>query len=168
MGLVRLRALTAAPMLDIVQNQSKLVTTASGMLRIGKLTDYGIDLLTLFVADKQGFGSTGVSATELASHSGIPLPTVSKVCKSLARAGILVGSRGVNGGYRLAREPREVSVADVVRALEGPIALTECLSKPGVCSIEQSCGVRTNWNRVNTHVLRSLQSISIADMHVNA
>ncbi|MFH0830541.1 MAG: SUF system Fe-S cluster assembly regulator [Parcubacteria group bacterium] len=135
------------------------------MLRIGKLTDYGIDLLTLFVADKRGFGVSGVSASELSRQSGVPLPTVSKVCKLLARAGLLIGSRGATGGYRLAHDPTEISLADVVRALEGPIALTDCLASSGTCAVEQTCKTRANWSHVNTHVLRSLESITVADMH---
>src|SRR3990167_9963213 len=103
------------------------------MLRIGRLTDYGIDLLTLFTDSGEGFGAPavqGLSAAQLARRSGVPLPTVSKICKLLAKAGLLVGSRGSTGGYRLARGPSEISIADVVRALEGPIALTACIADP--------------------------------------
>ncbi len=141
------------------------------MLRIGRLTDYGIDLLTLFVDPREGVGDGagasavhGLSAAELSRRSGVPLPTVSKICKLLTKAGLLVGSRGSTGGYRLARDPSEISVADVVRALEGPIALTACVADPGSCALEDSCGTRTNWQRINQHVFASLESVKISEM----
>lgn len=134
------------------------------MLRIGRLTDYGIDLLTLFVDEQLSFGLRGASAAELSRQSGVPLPTVSKICKMLAKAGLLVGSRGSAGGYRLARDARDITVADVVRVLEGPIALTACLAEPNSCSLESTCGTRTNWERINQHVLHSLETVTIAEM----
>jgi FeS assembly SUF system regulator len=134
------------------------------MLRIGKLTDYGIDLLTLFADPREALSVQGISAAELSRRSRVPLPTVSKICKLLTKAELLIGSRGKSGGYRLTRDPSEISVADVVRALEGPIALTACIADPGSCSLEDSCGTRTNWQRINQHVFASLESVKISQM----
>ena len=103
------------------------------MIRIRKLTDYGIVLLTYFAVG----GETSVrTARELAAKAHLPLPTVSKILKSLARSSLLVAHRGIKGGYSLARAPEEITVAEIVAALEGPLALTECsASAPGLCDI---------------------------------
>jgi len=134
------------------------------VLRIGKLTDYGIDLLALFAAEHSDLNVQGGSAAALSRLSGVPLPTVRKLCKLLSRGGVIIASRGVSGGYRLAKDPRDISIAEVVQILEGPLALTACIADPGSCSIEQVCGTRTNWIKVNKHIFDSLERVTIADM----
>ena len=96
------------------------------MIRVSKLTDYGIVLLSYFAhnAEKQPF-----SAKPLSEASQIPLPTVSKLLKMLTNTGLLVSERGRNGGYSLAKKPHEISVAQVISLLEGPLALTECSTR---------------------------------------
>jgi len=89
---------------------------------------------------------------------------VSKVLKVLTREGLLVSHRGVSGGYSLSRDPEEISVGDVLIAMEGPIAMTECLETEGECRQEPVCPVRTNWGRINYAVRGVLDAISIADM----
>ncbi len=135
------------------------------MLRMTKQTDYGIVLMTHLAQDAGGQHS----APELATVLRIALPMVSKIMKLLARDGLLVSHRGVRGGYSLARGPEEISVADVIAALEGPIAMTECIEEahvglPGDCSREPFCAVRGNWQRINGVVRQALESISLADM----
>ncbi|MGH7162730.1 MAG: SUF system Fe-S cluster assembly regulator [Planctomycetota bacterium] len=132
------------------------------MLRITKQADYGIVLLTRFT----GNGERSVhNARDLAAETRLPLPTVSKILKALARDGLLLSHRGVKGGYSLARPAREVSVADIIRALDGPIAMTECLDIEGSdCGIESCCPVRSNWARINRAVRLALAGIPLTEM----
>jgi len=131
------------------------------MLRITKQTDYGIVLLTTLAADQERL----VTSPDLASETSLPQPMVAKILKLLARAGILESHRGVNGGYCLARSPEELSVAEVINALEGQIAITECTDDtPGLCSQETVCSVRSNWNRINLAIQDALDRISLAEM----
>ena len=131
------------------------------MIRLARLTDYGIMLLTLLARDRNGAPR---SAREVAARSRLPQPTVSKLLKALAHAGLLETHRGVRGGFRLAKSPEKVSVADIIAALEGPIGITECTAHPGQCGVEPLCPVRTNWGRINRAVLEALHGISLAEM----
>ena len=132
------------------------------MLRITKQTDYGIVLMTRLAAD----GTASVSnARDLAAGVNLPLPTVSKILKALARAGLIVSHRGVKGGYSLTRDAREIPVVEVIEALEGPIAMTECLdTTANDCGIECSCPVRLNWQAINSAVRDALLKIPLSDM----
>ncbi|MBT3270628.1 SUF system Fe-S cluster assembly regulator [Candidatus Poribacteria bacterium] len=131
------------------------------MIRLSKQTDYGILLLTLFV--ESGAEPT-LTARALADGAGIPLPTVSKVLKLLQRDGLLVSQRGARGGYSLARAASEISVVDIVHALEGGVGLTECVWSPGECAHEVTCRVSANWQIINDAVVGALQQISLLDM----
>ena len=113
------------------------------MFRLTKLTDYGIVLLTHFA---QHPGREAQNARELAAETRLPLPTVGKLLKELTQHGLLVSHRGTHGGYALARGADRISVAEVISALEGPIAITECNNQvdPGLCEHETCCPVRTN------------------------
>jgi FeS assembly SUF system regulator len=130
------------------------------MIRITKQTDYGIVLLTHLAADPE----RQYNAPELAAEARLPLPMVSKILKLLAREGLLVSHRGVKGGYSLARQPEAISMAEIISSLEGPIALTECISVEGDCSHEALCPVRSNWRRINQAVRTALAGISLAEM----
>ena len=131
------------------------------MLRISKLTDYGIVILAHMARDERATHN----ARDMASTSELPLPTVSKVLKTLGRAGLLVSHRGVNGGWSLARPPAKISVAEIITAIEGPIALTECsTSCPGQCDLEPVCPVRDNWRKINRVIRNSLESLSLFHM----
>ena len=94
------------------------------------------------------------------------IPTASKVLKLLAGAGLLESYRGANGGYRVSRQSSEISVAEVIAAIEGPIAMTECSVEEGLCSQEESCELRGNWQRISVAVARALQEVSLAEMLV--
>lgn len=132
------------------------------MIRIAKLTDYGILLLTLFARDSE---PPIHNAPDLAAKAHLPLPTVSKILKALVRGGLLVSHRGVSGGYSLARRPEEISVAEIIDALEGPIGLTECSpDSHGLCYLEPVCPVQSNWQRINHAVLQALTHLTLADM----
>ena len=131
------------------------------MLRVGKLTDYGTVVMTSFARQPQRLHS----ANELAAELGLALPTVSKVLKSLVQYGLLVSHRGAKGGYSLAAAPEEISVAQIIAAIEGPIALTECSSdSTGLCGQEPQCSVRSNWQRINRAVREALEKVTLADL----
>jgi FeS assembly SUF system regulator len=132
------------------------------MIRMTKLTDYGIVLLTHIARHPERLTR---NAPELAAAARLPLPTVSKILKILAREGLLVPHRGAKGGFSLARAPGAITIADVINALEGPIALTEC-SAHGAdrCGIETSCPVSANWRRINRTVREALAGITLAEM----
>jgi FeS assembly SUF system regulator len=130
------------------------------MIRITKQTDYGIVLLSQMAVEPH----RQFNAPELAEAAGLPLPMVSKILKQLVRERLLTSHRGVKGGYSLARSSDDISVAELIAALEGPIALTECISVEGDCSHEASCKVRSNWERINDAVRGALEGISLSEM----
>ena len=112
------------------------------MIRLGKLTDYGLVLMTCMAREHERQLHT---ARDLADKSKLPLPTVSKLLKQLMQGGLLVSHRGIKGGYSLSRVPEAISVADIVARLEGPIALTDCSTDiEGVCEIETCCPIKSN------------------------
>jgi FeS assembly SUF system regulator len=130
------------------------------MIRITKLTDYGIVLLTHLAGQPE----RQFNAPDLAAEAQLPLPMVSKVLKLLVREGLLISHRGVKGGYSLGRPPREISMAEIIAALEGPIAITECIDEAGDCFHEPICQVRSNWQRINAAVRSALAGITLAEM----
>lgn len=130
------------------------------MLRVTKLTDYATVVLTALAAKPGGVHS----AAGLAEQAGLEVPTVAKVLKPLAQAGLVEGFRGVNGGYRLARPASEISLVAIVEAMEGPLGMTECSVHAGACGIEHSCGVRANWRRINDVVADALRGVTLAEM----
>jgi FeS assembly SUF system regulator len=133
------------------------------MIRLSKLTDYAIVVLT----EMARCGTNATFAVHaLASRSSIPEPTVAKLMKALARGGIVRSHRGVAGGYSLSRPAEVISVADIVAALEGPIALTECVGghDDTGCQVERLCAVRGNWDRINNALISALASVSLAEM----
>ncbi|MFH1278123.1 MAG: SUF system Fe-S cluster assembly regulator [Candidatus Eisenbacteria bacterium] len=132
------------------------------MFRITKLTDYGVVLLTNLA---QCSDEAPRGARDLAEEVGLPLPTVSKILKALARGGLLESHRGTKGGYTLTRPPEEISVAEIIAALEGPIAITECVAAaPGTCDQEPLCSVRANWQMINRTVHGALDKITLSQM----
>lgn len=131
------------------------------MLRMTKQADYGIVLLTQMSTNRDRFHN----APELADEAHLPQPTVSKILKQLARNGLLESHRGVKGGYNLARNPAEISAAEIISALDGPIAITECIDDgPGECSQEAICPLRGNWQRINLAIREALEQISLEDL----
>ncbi|WP_273149590.1 SUF system Fe-S cluster assembly regulator [Methylophaga thiooxydans] len=130
------------------------------MLRMGKLTDYGIVLMSYLAANRD----VQHSAHTIAEAVKVPLPTVRKVLKSLSHGGLLKSERGVMGGYSLNNSPDKISVAEIITAIEGPIALTECVSDESHCEQETHCAVQTNWTRINNAVFHALDEVKLADM----
>jgi FeS assembly SUF system regulator len=131
------------------------------MLRITKETDYGILLMAYIAA---GPGGEIHTARQVAKRSGLPFPTVSKILRSLASKRILVSHRGAAGGYSLEKPAAETSIAEIIRALQGPISMVQCGAEPGVCEKEGGCPTRASWNRVSKEVERALESVPITEM----
>ena len=130
------------------------------MLKMSKLTDYGTLLLAQLASETDDLCSAG----QLADATHIGRPTVSKLLKSLTRAGLVVSARGAHGGYALARSAEQISAAEIIDALEGPVAITECSSVDGACELEPFCRVGWAWQRINRSIRRSLQQVSLADL----
>lgn len=130
------------------------------MLRMSKLADYGTVVMTYMAQAPEKVHS----AHDIASHVRVGLPTVSKILKILARQELLVSVRGSRGGYTLARPAHKISIAEIIDAMEGPVALTECSSSPGLCVQESSCSIRSNWQKINRAVRRALETMSLAEM----
>jgi FeS assembly SUF system regulator len=132
------------------------------MLRLSREADYAIVLMTRLAGTDPAVPQ---AASEVAMGVGLTPQMVSKILKRLARGELLVSHRGVNGGYRLARTPAEITVAEIITAIEGPIGLTVCVDHvPGACERESRCDVRANWQLINRRVLESLATITLAEM----
>jgi FeS assembly SUF system regulator len=129
------------------------------MLRISKLTDYAILMMVEMTRD-----GGMLSAHAVAERVRVETPTASKVLKLLAGSGLLESYRGANGGYRVNREASNISVAEIIAAIEGPIAMTECSVEEGLCSQEDQCELRGNWQRISLAVAQALREVSLAEM----
>ncbi len=129
------------------------------MLRISKLTDYAILMMVELTRDGEM-----LSAHALSERIHVEVPTASKVLKLLAGSGLLESYRGASGGYRVSRTAAEISVAEVIAAIEGPIAMTECSVEEGLCAQEDNCGLRSNWQRISLAVAQALRDVSLAEM----
>jgi FeS assembly SUF system regulator len=130
------------------------------MLRISRLTDYA----TVVLAALAGEPGRVQTAASLAEATHIAAPTVCKLLKQLQRAGLVSSTRGLHGGYQLARPAAQISVAAILDALEGPAALTDCSAGHGNCEIEESCRVSRVWQRLNLAIRRSLYDVSLAQL----
>jgi FeS assembly SUF system regulator len=132
------------------------------MLRLSRLADYGVMVMAHVAADPVGVHN----ATDAAAATGLPGPTVAKIMAKLGRAGLLVSQRGAHGGYRLAAPPEQVSVAAIITALDGPIALTQCSSnhEPSACDRENLCVSRRGINRINTAIRTALEGVTLAEL----
>jgi FeS assembly SUF system regulator len=130
------------------------------MLRMSKLTDYGTMVLAQLPAKDDGLSTAG----QVASATHLGQPTVQKLLKSLVHAGLVVSTRGALGGYALARAPETISAAEIIDALEGPVAITECSSVAGGCDLESYCRVGMAWQRINSSIRKALQDVTLADL----
>ncbi|HNQ91636.1 MAG TPA: SUF system Fe-S cluster assembly regulator [Alphaproteobacteria bacterium] len=133
------------------------------MIRLSKLSDYAIVVLSRLAAEERGQLQTAIL---LAQQTGIPEPTVAKVLKLLSRQGIVQSVRGVRGGYTMIRVPEEVTVTELIEALEGPIAITSCadIDVETSCQIAGLCPMRGRWHRVNVAVKGALDELFLSDL----
>lgn len=127
------------------------------MIKISKMADYAVVILSHMHQNKD----TKFSAHCLADMSHIPEPTVSKILKLLSKSDLLTSSRGVNGGYALSRDIKDISVKDVLEAIEGPIHLTECTEDSHDCVLEKICPSHGRWDDVNRTIKDALQNIKL-------
>lgn len=136
-------------------------------MRLSSLTDYAVVMLS---AAARRCGASGrLNATTLAEETGLPLPTVQKLVSKLSSAGLIESARGTGGGFRLSRPPAAISIADIVEAIEGPIALTACVDNgKHDCLIEGTCRTKPHWNAVNGAVKGALAGVSLASLSGNA
>lgn len=130
------------------------------MLRISRLTDYATVVLAALAEQPQQLRT----ATALAGSTGIAAPTVSKLLKQLHRAGLLTSTRGLHGGYQLARPAAKITVVAILDALEGPVAVTDCAGGHGQCGIERNCQVAPMWQRLNIAIRRALSDLTLAEL----
>jgi FeS assembly SUF system regulator len=130
------------------------------MLRISKLTDYGTLVLAQLPMIDKGLASAG----QVADATRLSQPTVSKLLKALVRAGLVVSERGSHGGYALARAGDEITAAQIIDAIEGPVAITECSSPGGRCSLEPTCRVGSAWQEINLSIRSALAQVSLTDL----
>ncbi|NOT85892.1 MAG: SUF system Fe-S cluster assembly regulator [Methylococcaceae bacterium] len=132
------------------------------MLRLSKLTDYATVILSYMARDFINLHA----AVEIAEATDIALPTVAKILKLLVNAQIVTSARGAKGGYLLARPPEKITVAVIIYALEGPIAITECSISADHCEQSNGCKIRANWGLINQTIYNALEAITLADMIV--
>jgi FeS assembly SUF system regulator len=130
------------------------------MLRISRLTDYGTMVLAELAAQQPELRSAG----QLSETTRIGHPTVSKLLKSLARAGLVSSERGSHGGYTLARPAGQITAADIIDALEGPLSITECSSHDGQCDFEAWCHVGSAWQQINERIRNALGEVSLEEL----
>ena len=131
------------------------------MIKLSRMADYGVILMTQLARENGAVTTTA----DLSATCALPLPTVSKLLKQLAQEGLLESHRGTKGGYALARTAADISMADIIGAVEGPIALTDCIEAEGtMCEIEALCPTRTNWRRINDVLTQALDGVSLAEM----
>jgi FeS assembly SUF system regulator len=129
------------------------------MIILSKLADYGVIIATQLAATP-----VQMTAAQLAATTVLPQTTVAKVLKLLGKGGIVTALRGAAGGYRLAREPEDVTISDIVTAIDGAFALTECTSHAGPCVRNQFCPTRPHWAKINDAVERALRQVTLSEM----
>ncbi len=131
------------------------------MIRLSRMADYGVVIMTFLAGHRCEIHT----AQRVADATGLPQAAVGKLLKAFARAGLLESQRGSHGGYCLNRRAEDISIAEVVEAVEGPIALTLCVDRQaGSCDVEALCPMRGGWNRLNRALVEAFESVSLAAM----
>ncbi len=130
------------------------------MFRISRLTDYATVILAALAQEPEQLRT----AAALAERTRLSLPTVSKLLKQLQRSRLVTSTRGLRGGYQLARPASQISAVDILDAIEGRVALTDCASGHGQCGLERTCRVGHAWQRLNLTIRRSLHEVSLAQL----
>lgn len=130
------------------------------MLRISKMTDYALVILTFLTKDPDQFAQ----ASDIAKNTRVNKPTTAKLLKVLAKHGLLESYRGATGGYKLTRQPEQVSVAEIIQILEGPLGIMECtIGKE--CALSTNCSMHTQWQKINSVIYQALDTIKLSDLY---
>ena len=125
------------------------------------MTDYGV----VIMSEMGHIKGRIMTAPDLSLYTGLPVPTAAKILRVLAKSGLLTSIRGAHGGYRLDRSPNQISIAEIVRVLEGPVAVTSCVDDShDDCSVEQCCPMRGGWEKINRAINTALEEVTLADM----
>ena len=131
------------------------------MIKLSRLTDYGVVVMSQMAQDMAAMKT----APELAAATGVPTPTVAKLLKLLVKGGLVESWRGVNGGYALTRNIDDITAADIIEALEGPVALTACVDGSDAdCGVESLCPMRGGWEKVNRAIRAALEEVTLAEL----
>ena len=130
------------------------------MIRIAKLTDYAILILSILGKNLH----ICHNAHQIAELSGVSYPTTSKLLKQLLKARIVNSSRGSTGGYKLAHAPKSISIAQIIQALEGPLAITECNISKDRCAISNLCSMQLPWMQINKIIHTALENYKLSDL----
>jgi Rrf2 family protein len=136
------------------------------MLRLTKKADYGLMALKYLAEQQVGRARSNAaqSAKDIADAYHIPPPLLAKILQTLARAGLLVSHAGTNGGYALARPATEISAFEVIRAIDGPLFITSCITIHGTCDLDSHCTIKEPLRKVNDSIKDLLSGIRIADL----
>ena len=131
------------------------------MLKLSRMIDYGVVILSQMACRDDALAT----APGLAQATGLPAPTVSKILKTLAHSDLVTSHRGMHGGYTLSRPPATISVAAIIEALEGPVALTACVeASDEQCHVASLCPIRGGWEKVNEAIRQALEAVTLAEL----
>ncbi|TNE40906.1 MAG: SUF system Fe-S cluster assembly regulator [Alphaproteobacteria bacterium] len=131
------------------------------MIKLSKMTDYGVVIMSEMARQPD----RTMTAPDMSLFTGLPVPTAAKILRILAKSPFVSSQRGAHGGYTLTREPDEISIAEIVRAMEGPVAVTSCVDESGNdCSVEERCPMRGGWEKINRALNTALEEVTLADM----
>ena len=131
------------------------------MIKLNKITDYAVVILGLLSSRNPNKFST----SKISADTGLSVHTVAKVCKLLNNANLIQAGRGAHGGYFCETSPSEISVAVIVEAIDGPIAITACLEESeDLCETQSICLLSGNWNKANNAILNALESVTLSDL----
>lgn len=135
------------------------------MIKISRMGDYAIVLLSdmgrIYNLDPE----QSSTKRTLSNETSLPQATVGKLLKALAASGLLTSQQGRHGGYRLARHPELITLAEIIEAVDGPIAMTNCFREDQDCDMEESCSIRPHWRQINDAVRRVLSTTTLADLN---
>ena len=135
------------------------------MIKLNRMTDYGAVVMSLLAFQYRLDQNQSLSVNEIAHKTGLTAASISKILKILTHSGLVSSTRGKNGGYCLNKTPEDISVAAIIEALEGPIALTACVeTSVEPCNAKQSCFLSGHWERVNSVIDEALRAMSLADL----
>ena len=134
------------------------------MLKVARLTDYAIMVMGQLAQEES---ATARSAHYLSEKTGVPEPTVAKVLKLLSKGGLVISARGAAGGYRLVKMVEQISLAEIITAMDGPISMVACVDgHQGDCELWTTCPTKSGWDRVNSAIKAALEGVKLTEMTV--